>query len=108
MTRMPVAGDDPQLTRPLVIHVQTCHRGVDVAPDGATAPRLAAARRPHVVRLDLGLPAVDGHVTQPFGMDDLSNSPRVRMAPLRRRLEKGLSHPGCPITEPGMGCRYEA
>ncbi|MFJ4786148.1 winged helix-turn-helix domain-containing protein [Streptomyces sp. NPDC088794] len=34
--------------------------GVDAAPDGATALRLAATGRPDVVVLDLGLPDMDG------------------------------------------------
>lgn len=34
--------------------------GVDPAPDGTTALRLAAARQPDVVPLDLGLPDMDG------------------------------------------------
>ena len=40
------------MTRVLVV--------VDAAPDGATALRLAAARQPDVVMLDLGLPDMDG------------------------------------------------
>jgi CheY-like chemotaxis protein len=34
--------------------------GVDAAPDGTTALRIAAASRPDVVLLDLGLPDMDG------------------------------------------------
>lgn len=60
MTRVLVVEDDPQLVRALVINLQARHYGVDAAPDGATARRLAAARRPDVVLLDLGLPDVDG------------------------------------------------
>ncbi|MEU3027319.1 response regulator [Streptomyces incarnatus] len=57
---MLVAEDDPQLVRALVINLRARRYGVDAAPDGATALRLAAARRPDVVLLDLGLPDMDG------------------------------------------------
>ncbi|MEU9283836.1 response regulator [Streptomyces sp. NPDC048275] len=60
MTRVLVVEDDPQLVRALVINMQARRYGVDAAPDGATALRLAAARRPDVVVLDLGLPDMDG------------------------------------------------
>ncbi|PAZ15080.1 DNA-binding response regulator [Streptomyces sp. SA15] len=60
MTRVLVVEDDPQLVRALVINLQARHYGVDAVPDGATALRLAAARRPDVVLLDLGLPDMDG------------------------------------------------
>jgi two-component system KDP operon response regulator KdpE len=60
MTRVLVVEDDPQLVRALVINMQACQYGVDAAPDGATALRLAAARQPDVVMLDLGLPDMDG------------------------------------------------
>ncbi|MFD8573677.1 response regulator [Streptomyces sp. NPDC059639] len=60
MTRVLVVEDDPRLVRALVITMQARHFGVDAAPDGATALRLAAARQPDVVVLDLGLPDMDG------------------------------------------------
>lgn len=60
MTRVLVVEDDPQLVRALVINLQARRYGVDAAPDGTTALRLAAARRPDVVVLDLGLPDMDG------------------------------------------------
>ncbi|MFF4046525.1 response regulator [Streptomyces chartreusis] len=60
MTRVLVVEDDPQLVRALVINMQARRYGVDAAPDGATALRLAAARRPDVVMIDLGLPDMDG------------------------------------------------
>ncbi|WP_329288652.1 response regulator [Streptomyces pseudovenezuelae] len=60
MTRVLVVEDDPQLVRALIINLQARQYGVDAAPDGATALRLAAARRPDVVMLDLGLPDMDG------------------------------------------------
>ncbi|MFF3490234.1 response regulator [Streptomyces sp. NPDC002795] len=60
MTRVLVVEDDPQLVRALVINMQARRFGVDAAPDGATALRLAASRQPDVVVLDLGLPDMDG------------------------------------------------
>ncbi|MBW8705229.1 Transcriptional regulatory protein KdpE [Streptomyces sp. MBT84] len=60
MTRVLVVEDDPQLIRALVINLQARRYGVDAAPDGATALRLAASRQPDVVILDLGLPDMDG------------------------------------------------
>ncbi|MEU5633140.1 response regulator transcription factor [Streptomyces rishiriensis] len=60
MSRVLVVEDDPQLARALVINLQARAYGVDAAPDGATALRLAAALRPDVVILDLGLPDMDG------------------------------------------------
>ncbi|WP_371663415.1 response regulator [Streptomyces sp. NBC_00280] len=60
MTRVLVVEDDPQLVRALVINMRARQYGVDAAPDGTTALRLAAARRPDVVLLDLGLPDMDG------------------------------------------------
>ncbi|MBC2908329.1 response regulator [Streptomyces cupreus] len=60
MTRVLVVEDDPQLVRALLINMRARRYGVDAAPDGATALRLAAARQPDVVMLDLGLPDMDG------------------------------------------------
>lgn len=60
MTRVLVVEDDPQLVRALVINLQARRYGVDPAPDGTTALRIAAARQPDVVLLDLGLPDMDG------------------------------------------------
>ncbi|GHA44382.1 response regulator [Streptomyces purpurascens] len=60
MTRVLVVEDDPQLVRALIINLQARRYGIDAAPDGATALRLAAARQPDVVLLDLGLPDMDG------------------------------------------------
>ncbi|MFJ9005697.1 response regulator [Streptomyces canus] len=60
MTRVLVVEDDPQLVRALIINLQARQYGVDAAPDGTTALRLAVARQPDVVLLDLGLPDMDG------------------------------------------------
>ncbi|KOV99812.1 Fis family transcriptional regulator [Streptomyces sp. NRRL B-1140] len=60
MTRVLVVDDEPQIVRALVINLKARGYEVDAAHDGATALRLAAARHPDVVVLDLGLPDMDG------------------------------------------------
>ncbi|MCK8678340.1 MULTISPECIES: response regulator transcription factor [Streptomyces] len=60
MPRVLVVEDDPQLVRALRINLQARRFEVEEAPDGGTALRLAAARTPDVVLLDLGLPDIDG------------------------------------------------
>ncbi|WP_377268608.1 response regulator [Peterkaempfera sp. SMS 1(5)a] len=60
MTRVLVVDDEPQLIRALVINLKARKYEVDAAQDGASALRLAAARPPDVVVLDLGLPDMDG------------------------------------------------
>ncbi|MFI0975652.1 response regulator [Streptomyces sp. NPDC021093] len=60
MSRVLVVEDDPQLVRALVINLQAREFGVDAAPDGASALRIAAARQPDAILLDLGLPDMDG------------------------------------------------
>ncbi|GHE43108.1 DNA-binding response regulator [Streptomyces longispororuber] len=60
MTRVLVVEDDPQLVRALEINLKARTYAVDAAVDGATARRLASARPPDVVLLDLGLPDMDG------------------------------------------------
>ncbi len=108
MTRVLVVEDDPQLVRALVINVQARHYGVDAAPDGAMALRLAAARQPDAVLLDLGLPDMDGvdiikalrgwsrvPIQEAWGVSrsGKTNYLRVYMAQLRRKLETDPSHP---------------
>lgn len=60
MTRVLVVEDDPQLVRALEINLKARKYEVDAAVDGGTAQRLAAARPPDVILLDLGLPDMDG------------------------------------------------
>ncbi|MGW1839910.1 response regulator [Streptomyces sp. BBFR2] len=60
MNRVLVVDDEPQIVRALVINLKARKYEVDAAPDGATALKLAAARHPDVVVLDLGLPDMDG------------------------------------------------
>lgn len=59
-TRVLVIDDEPQIVRALVINLKARRYEVDAAHDGATALRLAAARHPDVIVLDLGLPDMDG------------------------------------------------
>ncbi|MFI1507498.1 response regulator [Streptomyces sp. NPDC020597] len=59
-TRVLVVDDEPQIVRALVINLKARGYEVDAAHDGATALRIAAARHPDVVVLDLGLPDLDG------------------------------------------------
>ncbi|MBL3666797.1 response regulator [Streptomyces sp. NPDC046924] len=60
MTRVLVVDDEPAIVRALVINLKARSYEVDAAQDGAEALRLAAARHPDVVVLDLGLPDMDG------------------------------------------------
>ncbi|WP_406174977.1 response regulator [Streptomyces sp. NBC_00996] len=60
MTRVLVVEDDLQLLRALTINLKARKYEVDAAPDGAGALRLAVARPPDAVLLDLGLPDIDG------------------------------------------------
>ncbi|MFF8035004.1 MULTISPECIES: response regulator [unclassified Streptomyces] len=60
MTRVLVVEDDPQLVRALKINLQARRYEVQAAGTGADALRLAAARKPDVIVLDLGLPDMDG------------------------------------------------
>ncbi|GAA2067260.1 response regulator [Streptomyces albiaxialis] len=60
MTRVLVVEEEPQLVRDLVLALRNREYEVDAAPDGASAVRLAAVRRPDVVLLDSGLPDMDG------------------------------------------------
>jgi two-component system KDP operon response regulator KdpE len=60
MYRVLVVDDEPQLVRALAINLRARAYEVDAAHDGATALRVAAARHPDVVVLDLGLPDMDG------------------------------------------------
>ncbi|MEV4346734.1 response regulator [Actinoplanes sp. NPDC049596] len=60
MTRILVVDDDPQIARALRINLRARQYDVDLAPDGATALKTAAAHPPDLVVLDLGLPDMDG------------------------------------------------
>ncbi len=60
MTRVLVVDDEPQIRRALGTNLRARGFEVDLAPSGEEALALAAARRPDVVILDLGLPGIDG------------------------------------------------
>jgi two-component system, OmpR family, KDP operon response regulator KdpE len=60
MTRILVVDDDPQILRALRINLRARRYDVDVAASGAAALRVAAAERPDLIVLDLGLPDMDG------------------------------------------------
>ncbi|WP_407835832.1 response regulator [Streptomyces sp. DSM 116496] len=60
MIKVLVVEDDAQLVRALRINLEARKFEVQTASDGNTALRLAAARKPDVILLDLGLPDMDG------------------------------------------------
>jgi two-component system KDP operon response regulator KdpE len=60
VTRVLVVDVEPQLLRALSINLRARRYEVDTAGTGADALRVAAARPPDVVILDLGLPDMDG------------------------------------------------
>ncbi|MFF5447950.1 response regulator [Streptomyces sp. NPDC012888] len=60
MTRVLVVEDDPQLVRALKINLHARKFEAEEAGTGADALRLAAARTPDAILLDLGLPDMDG------------------------------------------------
>ena len=60
MTRVLVVDDELRITQSLALNLEARGYDVDVAATGGDALRLAAARRPDAVVLDLGLPDVSG------------------------------------------------
>ena len=60
MSSVLVVDDDPGLTRALVVNLRARGYDVQAAATGADALRLASARPPDAVILDLGLPDMDG------------------------------------------------
>ncbi|GAA2653843.1 response regulator [Streptomyces spororaveus] len=60
MIKVLVVEDDARLVRALKINLEARKFEVESASDGHTALRLAAARKPSVILLDLGLPDMDG------------------------------------------------
>ena len=55
-----MVDDEPQILRAMRINLRARDYEVDVAADGGTALRAAAARPPDLVVLDLGLPDMEG------------------------------------------------
>lgn len=60
MTRILVVEDEPGIARALRINLSARRYDVDIASTGAEALKIAAARPPDLVVLDLGLPDMDG------------------------------------------------
>ena len=60
MARVLIVDDDADNRVSLGMVIETWHHEVAEAQDGASAVELAAAFRPDVVILDLGLPGMDG------------------------------------------------
>ena len=60
MTKVLVVDDEPQIVRALRINLTARGYDVSTAANGQEALRVAAAERPDVVVLDLGLPDIDG------------------------------------------------
>ena len=60
MTRVLIVDDEPQILRALRINLQARQYQVVTAADGGEALHAAAAQRPDLVVLDLGLPDIDG------------------------------------------------
>ena len=60
MTTVLVVDDEPQIVRALRINLTVRGYQVITAHDGATALRVAAAAKPNLVVLDLGLPDIIG------------------------------------------------
>ncbi|HEY6737997.1 MAG TPA: response regulator transcription factor [Actinopolymorphaceae bacterium] len=58
--RVLVVEDDATVAEVVMTYLGNAGHDVEYAPDGATALRLAARRRPDLVILDLMLPGVDG------------------------------------------------
>jgi two-component system, OmpR family, KDP operon response regulator KdpE len=59
-TRVLVVDDEPQIRRALTVNLKARGYDVDQAGTGEEALHLVAARHPHVVLLDLGLPGIGG------------------------------------------------
>lgn len=60
MTKVLVVDDEPQIVRALRINLSARGYDVSTAANGQEALQVAAAARPDVVVLDLGLPDIDG------------------------------------------------
>jgi two-component system KDP operon response regulator KdpE len=55
-----IVDDEPQILRALRINLRARQYDVEVAADGTTALKTAAAYHPDLIVLDLGLPDIDG------------------------------------------------
>jgi DNA-binding response OmpR family regulator len=59
-SRLLVVDDEPEITAVLAEHFRTCGYAVEVAHDGHEALRMAVARRPDAVLLDVTMPGPNG------------------------------------------------
>ncbi|MFD9520738.1 response regulator [Streptomyces sp. NPDC059979] len=87
MTRVLVAEGDPQLVRAFKINFQARKFECQEAGTGADALRLAAARAPDVILLDLGLPDMDG-IDAIKSIRRWSNVPILALSARRTSQEK--------------------
>jgi two-component system KDP operon response regulator KdpE len=60
VTKILIVDDEPQILRALRINLRARDYDVEVAADGASALKTAAAYHPDLIVLDLGLPDMDG------------------------------------------------
>jgi two-component system KDP operon response regulator KdpE len=60
MTRILLVEDEPRFRKALTMNLRARHHTVTTAADATTALNAAAANRPDLVILDLGLPDMDG------------------------------------------------
>jgi two-component system KDP operon response regulator KdpE len=87
MTWILVVDDDAGLARALAINLRAHGYQVDTAADGATALAAAAARRPDLVVLDLGLPDLDG-VDVVRGLRGWTTAPVLVLSARHEQAEK--------------------
>ena len=59
-SRLLIVDDEPEITAVLAEHFRACGYAVETARDGGEALRLAAARRPDAVLLDVTMPGPNG------------------------------------------------
>jgi two-component system, OmpR family, KDP operon response regulator KdpE len=85
VTKVLVVDDEPQIVRALRINLSARGYDVSTAASGQEALRVAAAARPDVVVLDLGLPDIDGATV----IEGLRGWTRVPIIVLSARTDSG-------------------
>jgi DNA-binding response OmpR family regulator len=73
-----IVDDDPDLRRALKLRLRANHYDTVQAGDGYAAIAVAQKERPHLIILDLGLPAGDGYVV----LERLQNSDSLSKIPV--------------------------